>query len=394
MKNDQISWWLILLINLNVMIGAGIFVYPSMIASYGKSLGFLSFALVFLIMIPLVFTVAQISLLFPAQEGGLYVYSKQSFGKKIGLFSAVIYFVAKAISCSIMIRTFVNYLITISPTVAHIPGWFMRLLVLLVLVVLNFFGIKQGARLQLGFSFLKIGTIIIVIIGGFLIFNKANLSLLPASFGLLTLSLPLAMYPMMGFETCCAIAHTIAQPRKMAQVILYSFFIVTGLYMFFQFFLFGALGSSLIGTKAPLSLFFETLFKGYAGQLLTILGVSAVMTSALGAAYGILFTNSWYAYVIGKESGLPSQERTNGIPIYAVLFQGILIAVLVVLPIQLALLGVLAVFGVLISYLFTALSMIYLYTKKEKEIALPRWVALLSVASCIIMMFLCLKNIF
>jgi len=392
MKNASISWLLLLLININVMIGAGIFVYPSVIASYAGYLGFLSFASVFFIMLPLVLTVAQLAAVLPAGEGGLYTYSAQVLGKKIGVMNGIIYFVAKAISCSIMIRTVVVYLNSLFPAFSSVPVWVLRLIIIFLLVLFNLFGMRVGARMQAGFTTFKILPIIVVVLGGLWLFKGGNLTIFPASLHSFTSSLPLALYTMMGFETCCAIGHTVGNARQMARIIIASFFVVTSIYMLFQFSLFGALGEQLALTTTPLSLFFSTLFNS---QLLSFIGVVAVILSAIGAAYGILYANNWYLFAIGRDLVYRPLTSTNkyGIPVLSALIHGAVIAFLLVVPASIALLGKCAVFGVLISYLTMVISLLVLYRTRSKELTLPYSIVVLSIASCVIMAFLCIKDL-
>jgi amino acid transporter len=400
MNRSLISWMFLLIINMNVMIGAGIFVYPSIIASYAQAFGFLSFGLVFCIMLPLVLTIAQLAALYPAREGGLYVYSATALGRTAGIVTALVYFIAKALSCSIMIRIFVVYLSVITPALsAMIPVGLMRLMVIIFLFLLNLFGIYFGAYLQAALIFLKILPIAAVIITGFFKFNSAHLTLFPASFALFVSSLPLALYPMMGFETCCAIGHIIGDPRRMASAVLVSFFTVTCIYMLFQFFLFGVLGSDLVGASTPLVSFFNVVFHHLASQeWLLLIGIGAVMTSVISAAYGILYANSWYVVVIGREFqgtiGKFGFINRFGISVWAVSIHALLIALLLLLTDNFALLGRLSVFGVLLSYLITVVALLRLYKERDAKLKLPFWVALMSLASCIIMGVICIKDLF
>lgn len=400
MNRSLISWIFLLIINMNVMIGAGIFVYPSIIASYAQSFGFLSFGLVFCIMLPLVLTIAQLAALYPAQEGGLYVYSATALGRMAGIVTASVYFIAKALSCSIMIRIFVVYLYVIIPALSStIPVALTRLIVILFLFVLNLFGIYFGTYLQAILIFFKILPIAAVIITGFFKFNFAHLTLFPVSFGLFASSLSFALYSMMGFETCCAIGHIIGDRRRMASAVLVSFFTVTCIYMLFQFFIFGVLGSDLIGAVAPLASFFNVVFQHLASQeRLLLIGIGAVMISAISAAYGILYANSWYVVVIGREFqgtiGKSGFINRFGIPVWAVLVQALLIAFLLLLTDNIALLGRLSVFGVLLSYLITVVALLCLYKERDAKLKLPFWVVLLSLASCVIMGFICIKDLF
>jgi len=347
-------------------------------------------------MLPLVLTIAQLAILHPTGEAGLYIYGKEALGKGVGVLSTLIYFIAKVLSCSIMIRVFVFNLCTIVPVLSVLPLFVIRLSLLIILLILNLFGIRFGLRVQACFIFLKLLPIVFVIGGGLFIFNVHNLSLLPKSFGDFTSTLPLALYPMMGFETCCAVGHLAIDAKKMAYTVIGSFLGITFLCILLQFLLFTGVGLNLVGSLTPLTLFFEVLFKGSAGGLLTLLGIMAIMISALGAAYSILYTISWYPFVIGKELGfnLLAYKNRHGSPVVALLIHASLIGLSILLPDYLGVLGRLSVLGCLVIYLTMTFALLVLYKRRAHEVALPYWVAVLSLVSCTYIAFTCIKDFF
>jgi len=395
MSSFSRSSYALLAVNLNTMIGAGIFVYPALIAAAAQSMGFLSFGAVFCIMLPLVLAIAQLAILHPTGAGGLYIYGKEALGNHVGILTSIIYFLAKALSCSIMIRIFVVNLLMVFPALSAIPLFVLRISALAFLLVLNLFGLRFGLRIQAGFVVLKLIPLLIVVAGGIFIFNSANLSLLPTSFDRFVSTLPLALYPMMGFETCCAVGHISLDAKRMAYAVVGSFLFVTLLYMLMQFFLFAAVGTGLFGSLTPLTLFFNALFKG-AGQLFfTLLGVLAIMISALGSAYSILYSASWYPFAIGKEfkSSFMTTVNRYGSPVAALIIHTAIIALFLLLPDKMGALGRLSVFGCLVIYATMACALLAMYKKRSQDIKLPYWVAILSLVSCGYIAFSCIKDL-
>ena len=68
MEKNKISLFTAILMNINVMVGAGAFVMPSLMASKAGSLSFLGWTGVGLIFIPLVWSIAQITKYFEGQN--------------------------------------------------------------------------------------------------------------------------------------------------------------------------------------------------------------------------------------------------------------------------------------------------------------------------------------
>ena len=386
----------LLAVNLNTMIGAGIFVYPALIAAAAQSLGFLSFGAVFCIMLPLVLSIAQLAVLHPTQEGGLYIYGKEALGNYVGALSSMIYFFAKALSCSIMIRIVVVNMVALFPFLSSISLSFLHLLVLICLVILNLFGLRLGLRIQAGFVLLKLFPLLLVIAGGIFIFNSQNLNILPTSFNAFSSTLPLALYPMMGFETCCAVGHLSKSSKTLAYAVIGSFLGVTAIYMLMQFFLFAAIGLDLIGSLTPMTLFFNALLNGSNLVFIKIVGVLAIMISALGASYSILYSASWYPFAIAKEykwSRMMTINK-NGAPVAALFLHAIIIFFLLLLPDNLGALGRLSVFGCLIIYITMTIALLTMYKNRSHDIKLPYWVAMLSLFSCGYIAFTAIKDLF
>jgi len=402
MEKVNFPLWFIVLMNMNVMIGAGVFIYPAAIAELAGSFSFLSYLAVACIILPLVLTVAQLTRLHPATEGGLYTFSKEGIGEWAGALSAGTYFIGKATSCSILVRTITTYLYSIIPALSFFPIVYSRIFLLIFLIFLNMLGIQIGGRLQVGFMFFKIIPIILVILGGFLIMNPQNFSFSGVTLTDFGATLPLVLYAIMGFETCCALGHTVKAAKKtMSRAVVISFFAVASTYMFFQFALLGSLGRKLVGSKIPIGLFFVNLFGNVPAwqNFLVTLGSVFVMFSILGACYGMIFANNWNAFIITKKAKVSMFKPFKwvnkfGAPVTSILLQSLIILFFVIIDANIVFLGKFTVFGILISYTLTVISLLTLYRRRWKDISLPWWVASLSLFSCAYIGFNCIKDLF
>src|SRR3978361_1202442 len=213
MKNQttySISFPLAVIMSINAIIGAGLFVNAAPLSTLAGPLSCMSYFLVALLIVPLVLVVAESAALYPATQGGLYTYIEKGVGKRWGLLGMSCYYLAKATSCSILLQTALLYL---QKTVPFFGQCSLTLLVGIMVIIVgmsNLWGLKFGARLQSTFMFLKTVPIALVIFTALYFIHGSNFTLMqPFPIKNLFSSLPIALYALMGFETCCSIGHLI-----------------------------------------------------------------------------------------------------------------------------------------------------------------------------------------
>ena len=403
MESPKIPLWLAIIININVIIGAGIFVYSPVVAKHAGLLSTISFLTVALIVLPLVLVVAQVSRLFPGVHGGIYVYSKQLLGKNAGLLSGLSYFLAKSVSIGVLITVFAPYAQDVFPILAGANPKTISLVTLAVLCGLNFLGARFGGAMQLVFVVLKLLPILFAILFTMFIWDFSLFSPSYANIAGFKMTLPFALYPMLGFETCCAIGHTIEGGEKnVAKVVVSSFLIVATIYTLFQTSLWGALGPVLGQVATPLGAFATKL-----GTVLPALSITAapflnaaIMVSVIGAGYGILYANCWNVFAIAHAreeyafARLLTKKNRFGVPTYSILLEAIIPATCLVFSVSIETLGRLTVLGMVITYLITAIGLLSAYKKEiGQKITLPYGIALLGLASCGYLGYYCIKDL-
>ena len=403
MESPKIPLWLAIIININVIVGAGIFVYSPVVAKHAGLLSVLSFATVALIVLPLVLVVAQVSRLFPGVHGGIYVYSKELIGKNAGLLAGLSYFLAKSVSIGVLTTVFAPYAQDVFPILADANPKTISLVTLAVLCALNFLGARFGGAMQLAFVVLKLLPILFAIMFTMFIWDFSYFSPTYASLAGFKMTLPFALYPMLGFETCCAIGHTIEGGEKnVAKVIVTSFVIVAVIYTLFQTSLWGALGLVLGQVATPLGAFATKL-----GVVLPSLSVAAapflnaaIMISVIGAGYGILYANCWNVFAIAHAreeyalARLLTRKNRFGVPTYSILLEAIIPATCLVFGVSIETLGRLTVLGMVTTYLITSVGLLGAYKKEIGEkITLPYGIALLGLASCGYLGYYCIKDL-
>ncbi len=400
MTQKKIPVWLAVVINMNVMIGAGVFVNPAPLAQLAGPLSGLSYVGITIIMMPLVLVVAQLAYLYPDAPGGMYYYSKQAISPFAGIISGGSYFLAKTISTAVLMTVFARYVHELFPGFIVIPALYISLGTLLIFCFLNMFGARFGGGMQLLFVILKMTPLIFALFLGFFVINKSHFVAPYSSF---SASLPVALYALLGFESCCALGPVIQGGEKsVAKVLVISFVVVATLFTFFQTTLFGTLGVALGGIDTPLGAFsleVSRIFPGL-GAIMRPLLNSAVMLAVLGACYGVLFANCWNAYAIFQEIShtgigqiLISRNRF-GIPTYCVGLQGLVSGLLLWQNVNIITLARMTVLGMVIAYLVSAIAMVVSYGKDHgKKITLPYSIAVLGLGSSSYIGFYCIRGL-
>ncbi|MCK4265233.1 amino acid permease [Candidatus Babeliales bacterium] len=399
MKNN-IHFWLVIIMNMNVMMGAGVFVNLSPLTSLAGSLSALSYVVMALMVLPLVLVIAELAKINPAVEGGLFSYSKEGLGVTAGTIGVVTYFFAKTISQAVLLRAIVlEYLPSIFPIFSKFSGSLLIIVTAILFGFLNARGMKFGSKLQLIFMFLKgIPVLAAILLLGF-IFTPSYFTVetLPTVGGFSS-ALPIALYAMMGFETCCSIGHTVKGGEKhLYKIVVTSFLLVASLLALFQFSLYACLGPSLSGLEAPLGIFFTKLesipFLDSAGKMLAN---SFILLSMMGAYYGIMQANNWNMFAIAKDLNkflIFTRTNKHGMPIWCIVLQVIVSLFFALSMMQLPSLQRIVVFGIVVCYFLTVFAFLKFYKFKRDQIVLPKIVAYLSVVSCLYISYQCVKGL-
>ncbi len=223
-----------ILMNLNIMAGAGIFVN---IIDLTRELGLLSGLLylgVGLFMFPLVFTFAQLVKVYP--EGGFYAFARP-ISPFLGFLSTWTYFFGKLASASLLLHVATTFLQKLFPAIfGLVPSVILDLIILFIFMVLNSLNLRIGAMIQNCFFVAKSIPLMLLISLGIYHFDINLLENFEfASLSNFIVMLPLVLYGFSGFEAACSMSRNIENPSKNApKAIFYSFFSIMSIYVFFQ----------------------------------------------------------------------------------------------------------------------------------------------------------------
>ncbi|MBA3722588.1 MAG: APC family permease [Parachlamydiaceae bacterium] len=391
-----------ILININIMLGAGIFINTPTLAKTAGSLGAFMYMIVGVLMLPLILSIAQLLRLHPS--GGFYTFGQKEINPFIGFLSGWSYFTAKLASCMVMIHVSVTLIQHIFPVLMHIHSFILDFIIVCFFSSLNLLNIKAGSAIQKMFIGFKTFPIMFAILTGIFILQPDNFTYSNVIWDGLHSSLPLVIYAVIGFEAACSMSSKIKDAHKNAPLaVIISFAIVILIATLYQGIFYGSLGQQLklcAGHCDTIPILVHRLFDGtvFANKFEGILHL-AIASSTLGAAYGIIFSNSWNLHILAQNnhvwfSKLFTKFNKNLIPFACVLVEGVLCLVYLVVSqgvlIPLQQIGAL---GCVISYTFSIFALLFAI-KNNPATTINRWIPLLGLASCAILLSACIRSFF
>ena len=394
-EKNKISLTAAILINVNIIIGAGIFLNVKPLTQIAGSLGFFGYIFGSIILFPFVYSLAKLAQLHPV-SGGLYVYSKEHLNPFVGFLSGWSYFIGKTISAAFLSYSFATFFQNRILFLQQFHSLLLTSIVIFSLISLNIIGVHIGGKIQLLFITIKMIPVLFVLIFGLTIFQPQVFDL-SATFKSTTFSgIPIALYALMGFEITCSISHLIKNASQNAfRAMLGSFIIVVIIHILFQTILFGALSTSLLSYPEPLAALAHTIFTKHLiiGRIIS----SLVFTSVIAGSFGILTSNCWNLHVLAKNNHLPfknilTKKSATNVPSGSLILEGVIAVAMIAISKNQIALQSMSVFGVVLSFLLSAIAAFQ--ASKNKYIkSLPIYIPTLSIACCCYILFLCFQKI-
>jgi amino acid transporter len=377
-----------ILININIMLGTGVFINTAILAQHTGILGSFLYVIAGLLMLPLVLCIADLTS--KHKEGNFY-----NFGAILspfwGFLSAWSYCIAKLASASLSIHVFATFLKHIIPALT-LPTVVYDCMIIAFFVILNTLHVKTGSRIQYGFIVMKSIPLLSVLCIGLFKMQLIHVASPDFIWAGIPVGLPLVLFCFLGFESACSLSRHIKNSQRNAPItILFSFITVMLLVSAYQFLFYATVGSALAQQKQYVDAFplLIRLFTVEYVQTITTLFSIAIATSALGGAYGILYSNMWNFYTLAEHNHLIfsnsiKQLNQHHIPFWCIIIEGFICCGYVLLgtgaqiPLQyIATLGCIATYTIsLIAYFQQARSVL----------------SIIGLSSCLVLLFVCLSG--
>lgn len=316
-----------------IVVGAGIFKTPSMVAGVTGDPGWLVVAWVLGAAISLAGALcyAELATAYP-HAGGDYHFLTRAFGRH----ASFLYAWARATvintgSIALLAFVFGDYM---SKVVALPPAAWAAIIVV-ALTVINIAGLRSSARAQNLLTILEVGGLVAVAVAGFLAAPAAAAG--PAAFaatpplGLLGLAMVFVLLTYGGWNEAAYISAELRGGRRaIVPVLVASIAILAALYLVVNLALLAGLGlKGLAGSKAAAADVMGIAFGPAGAQLISVLVALAALTSInatmiVGARTNYALARDWPA--LGRMAGW---HETRGTPVAALVVQGAIALALV-----------------------------------------------------------------
>lgn len=328
-KQHKLSLLSALLVNINIMLGTGVFVNTVLLSKKMGVWGSTLYLLAACIMLPLILCIARLTQTHPG--GSFYTYGAD-ITPFWGFVSSWSYFVGKLSSAALGIHVFSMFMQDVIPALETVPILALDSTLIFFFVGLNLLHVKAGSKIQSLFLIAKLTPIGLIIFYSLHSLHKITIHAPSHIWRNLPVALPLTIFCCLGFEATCSLAQHIENSKQNAsRAILLSFGIVITLAILYQTFFSLTLGPAL--AKQPdyteaFPVFFYSIAPTLA-YIFTPLTSIAIALSSLGGAYGIMYSNVWNLFALAQHkhlvgSSLFKLQNKHHIPYLCVFLEGII----------------------------------------------------------------------
>ena len=363
----ELGFWSALALVMGSMIGSGVFLLPSALAAYrGLSLlgwivsagGSVALALVF----------ARLARQFPA-HGGVYAYTRRSFGDTAGFLVAWGYWLSIVAALAALAVACVGYLDPFLPGIVRSPAaaGSLAIAVIWILVAVNVRGVGFAGRVQVATTILKLLPLAVVGLGG-LAFLDASVFTMPDTS---TVSAPsqlvavitLTLFAFQGMECATIPAARVADPqRTIPRATVCGTLVTAAVYILCTAGVMSLLTpEALAASTAPFADGARRLFGDTAARLVAL----GAALSCLGALNGWVLAAGQLPVAVAADGLAPpvmGRLSRRGTPDVALVVAGVLASALVAMNYSRGLVGMytfvvlLSTMTSVVAYVFCALA--------------------------------------
>ena len=375
-EQKKFGLWTSTSLVLGTMIGAGVFLMPSALASYGSIslIGWL-FSSLGAIVIAKVF--ANISKLIPSSDGGPYAFTKAGLGDFAGFLIGWGYLISVWTTNAAIAVSLVSAMSTFFPilaqdaTIALATG----LVFLWLLTWVNTLGVIASGRVQLMTTILKIVPLVLVAVGGLLLLDPQNL--LPfnmsgtSNWQAITATTTLTFFAFLGIECATIPSSSVDNPgQNISKATMFGVWIAAAIYIFSTISIMGMIPASQL--QVSITPFADAAEKIYGHGAKYWVSAGAAV-AAFGALNGLILVQGQMPYAMAKDKLFPAffaKQNRKGVPANGVVVSSIIITILMFmnnsknLAGQFKLLILLSTFFTLLPYLLTTVSYLIVRAKQ------------------------------
>lgn len=376
-EHKKIGVWTSTSLVVGNMIGAGVFLMPSALASFGSiSLIGWIFSAIGAIVIAKIF--ANVSKLIPSSDGGPYAFSKAGLGDFTGFLVGWGYLISVWTTNAAIAVSLVSALSTFFPIISQnsIVALSTGLACLWLLTWVNTLGVFASGRVQLITTILKVLPLALVAIGGLLFLDVKNL--LPfnmsgtSSWQAITATTTLTFFAFLGIECATIPSSSVEDPgQNISKATMRGVWIAAAIYLLSTAAIMGMIPPSQL--QASITPFADAAEKIYGHGAKYWVSAGAAI-AAFGALNGFILVQGQVPFAMAKDKLFPSffgRQNKKGVPMNGVIVSSLIITLLMFmnnsknLANQFKLLILLSTFFTLLPYLFTTVSYLIIRAKQS-----------------------------
>lgn len=361
-----------ILMNMNIMIGGGVFAGPALMALSAGNASFIAWIVAALIFVPMVLSTSQLIGMFP-RGGGFYQYAASGLGNSVGFLSAWSYLIGYTFAASVQVVFLRNTLISSFGQNSLTSNVLLfNACAVTVMLFINLQSVRLISALLSSCTVVKLIPIIALIVifpfqydASFVISSAELSNLIPAVF-------PWALFGFLGFEACCSISHMIQDSEKNGpRALLFGFFGVAAIYSLFHFGLLQVMGLQNLITYGGSSFARFVLAPTPVISILDMLIVSAMTLTFSASLLGMMFGNISFAHALVEQkklrgASLLGSVTSSGRPWVIAISQAALIFVIATFITHIDTLAYSCNMGVFFAFIWMLLSLVTLQKKAGK----------------------------
>ncbi|MBW2987996.1 amino acid permease [Candidatus Woesearchaeota archaeon] len=323
-----LNYKLLVLLTLNAMMGTGIYFLPAMGAKYAGPASMISWLILSAMAIYVATCFAELTSMFP-KAGGVYEFTKQTFGRFFSFMIGWITWLIANITTAMLIVGAIQYLF---PYPMYTVKVAICLMFLFIFSAIAYFGMRTSAVMLATFATINISIIVIMILSGLTKFSFSNyVPFFVVPFHMTFLAVFYIVETFFGWETTTFLAEETSNPeRDLPRALVTATIVLATLTILLAFVSMGVIRWNIYGnSNAPLADVAGVVF-GPLGKTLIGLGTYLVI---IGAAAGWIVSTPRLIMALTRDKLFLSQFKKihpkYNSPYKAIIFQGFATAIFI-----------------------------------------------------------------
>jgi APA family basic amino acid/polyamine antiporter len=375
--SSKLGLWTTTSLVVGNMIGAGVFLMPATMASFG-SIGLLGWVFSAIGSFFLAKVFSNLSKLLPHATGGPYAYTRYGLGDFAGFLVAWGYYLAVSCANAAITISFVSAMSTFFPVLASSPVIAISagLCTIWLLTYINTLGVTIGGKVQLITTILKVTPLILVAVGGLFFVKFENFSPFNGSGGstysALMATATMTMFAFIGIESATVPAGSVANPEKtIPRATLLGLLIAMFVYILSTFSVMGIIPSAILQHSVTPFADAASVIYGSNARYWVSAGIAV---AAFGSLNGWTLLQGQVPFAIANDKLFPAvfaKQNKKGVPYVGILVSSTMVSIFMSMNYtkglveQFRFLLLLSLLTILIPYLLSAAAYLIIRVKQN-----------------------------